>query len=646
MSRLADRRRSVRPVSMRFNGQRPLSFTFPDFPFNPDVDVFPYTDPRQARLSYYKYPDIDLTIPETLDNASQDTIVPLPPYAEDDEEKGKSEPAPSRMTRKEIVLIMGALCTALFLAALDMTIISTSLPTISKKFDANESGYTWMASSYLLANAACLPLWGKLSDIWGRKVLILLANVLFLIGSLLCGLAFNLGLFLIGRAIQGVGGGGLIILGQICVSDLFSARERPIYYALFGATWAIAGALGPVMGGVLTQQASWRWCFYINLPIGGVCFVILFFWLKIESPKTPFLAGIRVIDWLGVITITGGTILLLFGLEFGGVSFPWNSPTIIGLILGGFVLLFVFGLVERFWAKYPIMPPAVFEGLSNILILAVNWVHAALFISGTYFLPIYFQIVLRVGPILSGVYILPQVIGLSVVAMLTGFFIRKTGRYLWIIRISMAITTLGYGLFLDLKTYTSWPRLIMYQLISGIGIGPNFQAPLIALQNNIPAGDVAAATSTFGFMRQLATSSSIVLGSVVYQNVMKGKAEYFQRILGPEMAEHFTGSIAGSNIEMMKQLTPTQVQLVIAEYTKALNRAWIFYTALGILGCLFSVFIREKQLSTEHEYTKTGLVEQELSRQRRLAAADQQDEQQQPHWPGHRPSSINHDPLK
>ncbi|EEQ33300.1 conserved hypothetical protein [Microsporum canis CBS 113480] len=620
MTRAVDGRR-LRPVSVGSRPPRPMSFTFPEFPFNPESDVFPYADPNK-RLSYFKYPDVDpvspLPVLTASRNGSQDTIVP-PPYDGRDAEKADTTPEappPSRMSRQEIIIIMTALCLALFLAALDMTIISTSLPTISKVFNANESGYTWMASSYLLANASCVPLWGKLSDIWGRKVLILAANVLFLVGSLLCGIAPGLAIFLVGRGVQGIGGGGLIILGQICVSDLFSARERPVYYALFGATWAVAGALGPVI-----------------VPVGGICFVILFFFLKIESPKTPLLAGLRVIDWLGTITIVGGTVMLLFGLEFGGVSFPWNSPTTIGLIIGGIIILGIFGAVERYYAKYPIMPPAVFGSINNILILAVNWVHASLFISGAYFLPIYFQIVLGVGPTLSGVYILPQVMGLSVVAMLTGMFIRNTGKYVWIMRISMLVTTLGYGLFLDFKPYTSWPRLILYQLLSGIGIGPNFQAPLIAIQNNMPAGDVSGATSTFGFMRQLATSSSIVLGSVVYQNIINGKEALLVQVLGPELAPKFLGSIAGANIDLIGQLTQSQKDIVLNEYTTALKRAWLFYTALGALGCIFSFFVREKVLNQNHEVTKTGLEEQERARLARIAAAKKPAEEQT-EWPG------------
>ncbi|KAI1912319.1 hypothetical protein LOZ61_003324 [Ophidiomyces ophidiicola] len=524
-----------------------------------------------------------------------------------------------RMNKKQVMVIMGALCLALFLAALDMTIISTALPTIAAKFHANETSYTWMASSYLLANAACLPLWGKLSDIWGRKIIILLANILFLVGSLICALANSLAVFLVGRALQGIGGGGIIILGQICVSDLFSVRERPVYYAMFGAVWAIAGSLGPVIGGALTQKVTWRWCFYINLPVGGVSFLILLIWLKIESPKTPLLAGLQAIDWLGTLTIIGGTIMLLFGLEFGGITYPWKSATTICLIIFGVVTLGLFWVVERKIAKYPIIPTTIFESLSNIFILGVSWSQSSLFIAGAYYLPIYFQTVLGVGPILSGVYILPQVVGLAVLSIVAGFIIRKTGDYLWIMRISLVIMTLGYGLLIDLKPYASWPRIIIYQLIAGIGIGPNFQAPLIAIQSVVKPSDVASATSTFGFTRQLSTSTSLVFGSVVFQNVMKQSASKIREALGPELAPAFLGTIAGSNIESLHLLNDAQKHVVFVEYTHALSRLWVFYTVVGVLGCLFSLGIKKKELSQKHEVTKTGLAEQERARKERIA---------------------------
>ncbi|KAF7714240.1 Uncharacterized protein PECH_000041 [Penicillium ucsense] len=520
-----------------------------------------------------------------------------------------------KMGNKKIIVVMLALCLALFLAALDMTIISTALPTIAADFGASESGFSWIASSYLLANAACIPLWGKLSDIWGRKPMILFANIWFLVGSLICALAKNLAMILAGRAIQGVGGGGIIIMANISVTDLFSMRDRPMYYGIFGATWAIAGALGPIIGGAFTTSVTWRWCFWLNLPIGGFSLVILFFFLSIESPKTPLLAGLRSIDWAGTFLIIGGTLMFLFGLEFGGVNYPWKSATVICLIVFGIVVWALAMFAEYKLARYPIIPPRLFNEWYNILVLMVCFCHGFVFIAGAYYLPFYFQTVLLASPILSGVYTLPMVLSLSFVSAATGIIMKKSGRYRELIIGGLFLMTLGFGLFIDLKPYASWPRIVIFQLIAGCGVGPNFQAPLVAFQANIRPADMATATATFGFVRQLATSMSVVLGTVIYQNIIGGRRDVIVAAIGPERAAAISASFAGASKDLIESLNESQRRVVLDSFTFALSRMWIFYTAVAGVGFILSLFIVPRELSKNHTIRKTGLEEQERARQ-------------------------------
>lgn len=521
----------------------------------------------------------------------------------------------AKMGKKQIFVVMAALCLAVFLAALDMTIISTALPTIASTFGASESGYSWIASSYLLANAACIPLWGKISDIWGRKYIILLANIIFLVGSLICALAHNMAMIICGRAIQGVGGGGIIILANISVSDLFSMRDRPMYYGLFGATWAIAGALGPIIGGAFTTDVSWRWCFYLNLPVGGVSLVILFFFLHIESPKTPFLAGLRNIDWAGTLLIIGGTLMFLFGLEFGGVNYPWASAAVICLIIFGVLTWALAGLCEWKIAKYPVIPLRLFNEWYNVHVLLVCFCHGFVFIAGTYYLPLYFQTVLLASPILSGVYVLPLVLALSVVSAGTGVVMKKTGRYRECIIVGMFLMTLGFGLLIDLKPYASWSRIVIYQLIAGAGVGPNFQAPLVAFQANIRPADMATATATFGFVRQLSTSMSVVLGTVIYQNIMGQQAGKLTAAIGSKLTAEISTSFAGASKTLIETLDSHQKQVVLEAFTLALSRMWIFYACMGGVGFILSCFIVPRVLTKTHTIQKTGLDQQEKARQ-------------------------------
>lgn len=351
-----------------------------------------------------------------------------------------------------------------------------------------------------------------------------------------------------------------------------------------------------------------------TVPVGGFALLILVLFLKIETPKTPFWAGIRAIDWLGTITICGGTVMFLFALEFGGVTFPWNSATVICLFIFGAITIGLFILNEWKFAKYPIMPLRLFKNRSSIIILILAFCHACVFISGSYFLPLYFQTVLNATPILSGVYTFPTVLTTSAGSALVGFFIRKTGRYPEAIQFGFLFTTLGFGLFIDLKSYASWPRIIIYQIIAGVGIGPNFQALLIALHTTVKPSDVAAATAMFGFVRQIATSTSVVLGGVVYQNVMIQQRQRLVDSLGPELAKNFTSAFSGRNTDGLNALKPDQRNTVTEVYNFAFTRNWIFYTSIAGVACILCFFVRRVELSRQHEVVKTGLEEQERAR--------------------------------
>lgn len=219
---------------------------------------------------------------------------------------------------------------------------------------------------------------------------------------------------------------------------------------MIGGVWGLASAIGPVLGGVFTEKVSWRWCFYINLPFDALAFLIILLFLDIETPKTPILAGLKAIDWIGVITITGGTVMFLLGLEYGGVQYAWSSATVLCLLIFGLVTIALFFLNEWKLAKYPMMPLRLFSRRSNLASLAVCFIHGFVFISGAYFFPLYFQAVLSATPILSGIYLFPFVLSLSLSSIVVGIFIKKTGQYLPPIYFGVLFMTLGFGLYIDL----------------------------------------------------------------------------------------------------------------------------------------------------------------------------------------------------
>jgi hypothetical protein len=343
------------------------------------------------------------------------------------------------------------------------------------------------------------------------------------------------------------------------------------------------------------------------LPISGFGFVVLLFVLKLHNPKTPVRQGLAAIDWLGSLLIIGATLQLLFGLEFGGVTYPWNSVTVIALIVFSVVTFGVAIAVEKYVAEYPVIPLRLFKSRKNIAAFAVCFVHGAVFISGSYYLPLYFQAVVGASSLLSGAYLLAYALPLSFVSAFTGIWMKKTGQYLPAIIFGMVFLTLGFGLYIDLGAEVNWAKLVIFQIIAGIGVGPNFQSPLIALHSGVQPQDIAAATSTFQFIRQLATSISIVIGGVVFQNGMQKQYPTLLTELPPEIANRLTGGSAGANVGLVASLQGEQGRVARGAFWNSLQEMFIVFTAISAVGLLISPFIGNRKLSNQHTEYKTGL---------------------------------------
>lgn len=323
--------------------------------------------------------------------------------------------------------------------------------------------------------------------------------------------------------------------------------------------------------------------------------------------------GLKAVDWMGSLTIVGGTLMLLLGLELGGVTYPWGSAKVICLIVFGLVVAGLFVLNEWKFARYPVMPLRIFKFRSNLAALGVCFCHGFVFISGTYYLPLYFQAVLGASPLLSGVYLLPFAISLSLVSAATGIFIKKTGKYLPPIWFGMFVLILGFGLFLDLDVTADWPKIILYQIVAGIGVGPNFQSPLIALQTMVAPRDIATATATFGFTRNLSTAISVVIGTVAFQNEMQKHFATLVASLGEETAQLLSGGAAGASVGIVKQLPPAQQAVVRLAFFQSLEKMWILYVVIAAVGLLISLLIGNQKLSNDHTVVKTGLAEQNVA---------------------------------
>ncbi|KAH8807333.1 DNA repair protein RAD50 [Xylogone sp. PMI_703] len=541
-----------------------------------------------------------------LDKAVQPPIQALSPGTEHREGSN----ATLSRSKFRITMILVACFLSVFVAALDVTIIATAVPTITSELHS-PSGYAWIGGAYLLTTAAGAPIWAKLSDIWGRKIMLLAAVALFMAGSLLCALAVDMAMLIAGRALQGAAGGALIMLVDIIISDLFSMRQRSLFLGLCEAIWAIAGAIGPVLGGLLTHYVSWRWCWWINLPCCGIAFVILALFLDVHNPKTPLRDGIKAIDWAGSVSILAVTIMVLLGLDFGGNTFAWSSPKVICLVIFGALCSILFIYSEKRLAKYPLMPLALFTQRSNVATLLVAFFHGVSSIGSEYYLPLYFQSAKEASTLKSGMLLVPQFVATSLTSVLSGLIIHRTGRYRELLWMGPVLLTIGNGLYICLNSTTSIGAIVWFELLGGAGSGLQFMPPMVAMQALCAQKDVGTATSTLVFIRSVGLAISVVLGGVVFQNSMDNQASNLRAAGIPaDITELLSGKNAAANVMITHTVTdPIQSRAIKNAFSISLRNLWIMCMCFSFCGMVASLFVAKAVLSKEHTETVTGLAD-------------------------------------
>ncbi|OIW24774.1 MFS general substrate transporter [Coniochaeta ligniaria NRRL 30616] len=529
---------------------------------------------------------------------------------------GATVPAP-RPPAATVALIMTPLCLSVLLSALDLTIVTPAIPAIVASFHST-AGYVWIGSGFVLASTAATPVWGSLADIWGRKPIILAALTLFLAGSLLCALAPQVDALVAGRVVQGLGASGMGTMVNVIICDTFSLRDRGLYLAITSIVWAVGSAVGPVIGGTFTTRLDWRWCFWLNLPIGAVVFVVLLLFLKVPTPHTPVLAGLKAIDWTGSLLIVGSTLMILLGLEFGDVTYPWSSATVACLLAFGTVVVGVFILNEWKLAVNPVIPLRLFVNRSSVAAYVVFSCNFYVLIGLSYYLPLYSQAVLGADPLTSGVHLVPLIVSSSLSAACTGTFIQMTGVYLPLMYVGQAMLILGAGLFINLEYGEGLAKLIIFEIITGIGIGMNMEPPLLAALAAATELDTAAVTATMGFLRSIATSIAIVLGGVIFQNRMNLNSGELLRSLEPEVAANFNGKNALASVELIAGLPVDQQTAVRVAYFRSLRAVWIMYVVVGGVSLLSNVFVRSYHLSADTTTVRLG-VDRRTSEDRTMA---------------------------
>jgi len=421
-----------------------------------------------------------------------------------------------RLSIGRILAIYSGLMTALFLAALDQTIVATALPRVVGDL-GGLSQYSWVFTAYMLASTVTVPLYGKLGDLYGRRPLFMVAISIFLVGSALCGVAQGMTQLVVFRFIQGLGAGGLIPLAMATVGVIVPPRDRGRYQGLIGATFAMASIAGPAVGGLIVDNTTWRWIFYINLPVGALALLVISLTMPRRRERRE-----HSIDWLGAGLLSAGTAVLLLGLVWGGREYPWGSPQVVGALAFSAVLLAAFGLVER-RVREPILP---FDVLRNPIVassvVCVSLVGMAMFGTISY-VPLFVQGVIGTSATSSGVVLTPLMLAAVTTSIITGQFVSRTGRYRQNAVLGPIVLAFGMFLLSRMDTQTTTAEAARNMVVAGIGIGSMMLVFVLSVQNVVNRTAMGSATALTHFSRSIgATLGVAVMGLIVNQGLPEG----------------------------------------------------------------------------------------------------------------------------
>jgi EmrB/QacA subfamily drug resistance transporter len=478
--------------------------------------------------------------------------------------------------RRSVLLVVSGLMLVMLLASLDQTIVSTALPTIVGELGGLEH-LSWVVTAYLLAVTIVTPLYGKLGDLYGRKIVLQGALAIFLVGSVLCGLAQGMTELIAFRAIQGLGGGGLMVSAQAAIGDVVPPRERGKWTGLFGAVFGISSIAGPLIGGFLTTNASWRWIFYVNVPLGLVAFGVLAVTLPGKRERVE-----HSIDYVGTALLAAALSALVLATTLGGTSYDWNSPFIIAMGVIAVVGIAAFVAAER-RAKEPILPPSLFRNRVFTVTSAVGLVVGFALFGGLTFLPLFQQVVRGDSPTESGLQLLPVMAGLLFTSILSGQVITRTGRYRWFPIAGTALGTVGLLLLAQLDRQTSTGLAALYMLIFGMGLGMVMQVLVLAVQNSVDYEMLGVATSGATLFRSIGGSLGTALLGAVFTNKLSHE-------LAANLPLGGRGAAAAANVG---SLDPSAVERLpaavrdgyLTSFTESVDL--VFLVAAGIMAIAF-----------------------------------------------------------